>query len=118
MAHQPARNLLTILGLVQWGDLGPLTLYKNKQQKLVAFMKTWPKGPASPEQKIYRDRFTAAAAAWKALTPTKRHQWELASQRASLAMCGYALFVHHQIIKDDHAIQAVQRQTRTDLIPP
>ena len=118
MAHQPAKNLLTVLGLVQWGDIGPLTLYKNKQKKLVAFIKTWPKGPASPKQKLYRDRFRAAAIAWKALTPAKRHQWELASQRASLAMCGYALYVHHQTMKDDEAIKAVQRQTSTNLIPP
>ncbi|HUT60295.1 MAG TPA: hypothetical protein VNA25_20815 [Phycisphaerae bacterium] len=117
MAHQPAKNLLTVLGLVQWGDLGPLTLYKNKRGRLVAFHKTWPTGPASPDQKIYRDQFRAAAVAWKALTPAKRQQWELASQRASLAMCGYALFVHHQMANDDHAIQAIQRQTRTDLIP-
>jgi len=118
MAHQIPQRLLTCLGFLKWGDIGPLTFYKNKRGKLVAFNKTWPTGPPSPGQKILRDQFRAAAAAWKALAPGKRLQWELASQRASLAMAGYALFVHHQLVHDDHAIQAVERQTFTHLLPP
>lgn len=117
MAHQPPEKLLSFLGTVAWGDLGPLTLYRNKQGKLVAFKKTWPKGPASPEQKIYRDKFRAAAIAWKALTQFKREQWELATRRASLYLAGYALFVHWQTVGDEAAIRTLQRQTDTDLIP-
>jgi len=117
MAHQISQTLLSCLGLLKWGDIGPLTFYRSKQGKIVAFTKTWPAGPASPDQQVLRDQFRAAAAAWRALPAAKRRQWELASKRASLAMCGYALFVHHQIKADDHAIKAIQRQTFTDLIP-
>lgn len=118
MAHQPAENLLSLLGMLAWGDLGPLTLYKNKQGKLVAFLKTWPTGPASPEQQIHRDRFRNAAIAWQALNDAQRQQWELATLRASLHLHGYDLWVHWQIVHDDEAIQALQRQTSTQLIPP
>jgi len=118
MAHQPSRALLSVLGVVVWGDIGPLTLYRSKQGNLVAFKKTWPKEPASPEQKILRDKFVAAAAAWKALTNHQRAQWELATNRTSLCMHGYNLFVHHQLVADDQAIRAIERQSDTTLLPP
>lgn len=118
MAHQPPHELLSVLGFLVWGDIGPLTLYKDKKGRLVAFSKTWPKKPPSPDQLVLRNAIRAAAAAWQALSPAKRTQWEIATQRASLCMHGYNLFVHHQLVKDDEAIQAVQRQTHTDLIPP
>lgn len=118
MAHQPPQNLLAYIGFLVWGDIGPLTLYKNRQKKLVAFKKTWPEGPASPAQTALRDAFRAAAAAWQALTNAQRAQWELATKRTSLCMHGYDLFVHHQIVHDDDAIRTVARQSGTTLLPP
>lgn len=118
MAHQPPRDLLSYLGTVIWGDLGPLTMYRNKKGKMVAFAKTWPDKPASALQQAQRDLFTAAAAAWQALPAPSRAQWELATHRASLCMAGYALFVHHQLKGDDQALRAVERQTQTTLLPP
>ena len=118
MAHLPAERLLSFLGTVLWGDIGPLTIYRNMNGKLVAFQKTFPKHVPSPFQVTQRQLFIDAAAAWRALTPSKRAQWETATQRASLRMTGYNLFVHWQLEHDDEAIQAVQRQTNTDLIPP
>lgn len=118
MAHQLPNALLCLLGSIVWGDIGALTLYKDKQGKVVTFSKTWPKKPPSPGQTVLRNKMRAAAAAWRVLGAEKRQQWELATLRASLCMCGYALFVHHQFEHDDEAIQAIQRQTRTSLIPP
>jgi len=118
MAHQPSRALLSILGTVAWGDLGPLTMYRSKRKKLVAFAKTWPTGDPSPEQTKLRDAFRAAAIAWQALTDAARAQWELATKRASLCMHGYDLWVHWRLIGDDHAIEALERITGTTLLPP
>lgn len=117
MAHLPSRALISMLGTVLWGDIGPLTVYRNKNRKLVAFQKTWPKEIPTAEQIAQRQLFTDAAAAWRALTPAQQAQWEFATLRASLMMHGYALFVHHQIEHDDGPIRTLQRQTRTNLIP-
>jgi len=118
VAHQLPQNVLTVLGFVAWGDIGPLTFYKNKRGALVAFQKTWPTGPASPDQLVMRDKFRAAAIAWQALTNNQREQWELATTRTSLCMHGYDLFVHHQLVHDDRAIEAIERQSNTALLPP
>jgi len=117
MALQPARNVLSCLGLVYSGDVGQLTVYRSKRGKLVVFKKTWPKEAASAEQTVLRAAFTAAAAAWKALTQDKRDQWDLATLRTSLCMHGYNLFVHHQLQGDDQAIKAIERQSHTTLLP-
>lgn len=118
MAHQPETNLLSFLGWIVWGDLGELTIYRNRKGKMVAFKKTWPKEPASPDQKTQRDKFRAAATAWNALTPAQQNQWNLATRRAPLTMGGYALFVHWTLIQDAEAIQTLERQTNTTLLPP
>jgi len=118
MAHLPSERLLSFLGTVLFGDIGPLTVYRNMNGKLVAFQKTWPKHTATPFQIAQRQLVTDAAEAWQELTPDMRAQWETATQRGSLRMTGYNLFVHHQLEHDDDAIRTVQRQTQTHLIPP
>ncbi len=118
MAHQLPIALFSIFGFVIWGDFGPLTLYRDKQGKIVAFEKTWPDKPASPLQTIQRQRFADAAAAWQSLTFTARGQWETASRRASLCMHGYDLFVHWHLSADDQAIKTLERQTGTTLLAP
>ena len=118
MAHLPSEKLLSFIGTAIYGDIGPVTVYRNKNKKLVVFQKTFPKTIPSPDQAAQRQTFIDAATAWRALAAAQRKQWEIATLRASLRMHGYDLFVHHQIAGDDAAIRAVQRQTRTTLIPP
>lgn len=117
MAHQTARSLVSIFGWVIWGDLGQLTIYRNRKAKMVAFTKTWPKAETSALQETQRARFTAAAAAWQALTPETRAQWHLATRRASLCAHGYDLWVHWHTIGDEAAIRTLERQTSTTLLP-
>jgi len=118
VALQPARNVLSCLGLVYSGDIGQLTVYRSKRGKLVVFKKTWPKEAPSAEQTALRAAFTAAASAWQSLSVGLRAQWELATRRTSLCMHGYNLFVHHQLEGDDQAIRAIERQSHTSLLPP
>jgi hypothetical protein len=117
MAHQPKTALYSVLGWVIWGDLGPVTMYRDKQGKIVAFPKTWPKKPASPAQATQRALFIAAATGWRALTAQQRAAWELATRRASLAMHGYDLWVHWSLTEDEQAIRTLERQTGTTLLP-
>jgi len=111
------RNLLSVLGLVTWGDIGPLTCYRNKRGNLVFYAKAPPTSPASPAQQIYRDRWRAAATAWNGLTPDARARWELASKRASLYITGYNLFVHYHTTGDAGAVHTIEGITGLDLIP-
>lgn len=105
-----------MLGFVIWGDLGPVTIYRDKQGKVVFFAKTWPHKPPSPAQVLQRQKFTDAAAAWQSLTPTQRGAWDQATHRASLCMHGYDLFVHWSLTGDDDAIRTLENQTRTTLL--
>jgi hypothetical protein len=117
MPHQDASHLFSIFGFVLWGDFGPTTLYRNKKGKIVFYAKTWPHKPPSPKQTQQRALFTAAATAWQTLSQTQRDQWELATLRASLCMHGYDLWVHWYTTQDTLAIQTLQRQTATSLLP-
>lgn len=117
MAYQPKERLMALIGLVAWGDVGELTVYRSKQRRMVVFTKTWPDKPASPEQQAQRDRMTAAAIEWQALTTAEKAQWELATKRGSLCMNGYQLFQHYKLTGDTSAMETLERQTRTDLVP-
>ena len=117
MAHTTDRALLFFLGFVEWGDLGILTIYRNRKGKMVAFSKTWPDKPASPLQVIQRQRMSDAAIAWQALTPGDRREWETASIKAGLCATGYNIFVHWQMLGDDSFIKTLERQTGTTLRP-
>ena len=117
MAFQPKEKLMSLLGLIAWGDIGELTMYKSRQNRVIIFTKTWPKKPPSPGQVAQRAKMTAGAVAWQALTPATRAQWELASKRCSLCMNGYHAFQHFHMTPDATALATLERQTRTDLTP-
>lgn len=116
MAFEPIPGLSLYLGLVAWGDIGETTVYKTKRGKVVWLKKTYPDKPASPKQLARRAIWSAAAAAWKALTATQRNQWELASRRASLCMHGFDLWMHWSLTGDDAAMETLERQTHTTLL--
>lgn len=118
MAHQPAERLFSLFGFVIWGDFADLTMYRSQRGKVVVFPKTYPGSPGSPLQQAQRNRLKAAAADWVALTEDQRSQWDLASRRASLCSTGYNLYLHWKLTGDDSAIQTLERQTRTTLLPP
>ena len=65
---QSNKQLLHFLGLVIWGDLGDLTMYRRADGTLVWFAKTWPEKPPSDAQLTQRQLFSDAATAWHALT--------------------------------------------------
>lgn len=117
MAHQLATPLLNWIGFVTWGDIGPLTIYRRYDGRLVSFAKTWPAKPATEKQAAQRALFLAACQAWRALTPAARAQWCTAGRRSHAPVTGFNIFVHHQLIGDDGPILTLQRQTRTSLLP-
>jgi len=118
MAKQNLAALYSIFGVVLWGDLGPVTMYRNHRGKIVAFAKSWPHKPASPEQAAQRAIFIAAATSWQTLSPEQKAQWHIATRRACLCLHGYDLFVHWFTSRDAQAMDTLERQTSTTLVRP
>jgi len=110
--------MLSLLGLVYWGDIGELTIYRSQRGKLVWFQKTWPKEPASAKQRIYRQAFRDAGKTWQALSVIERDQYELASRRSSVCMTGYNIWVYASTTGDPAVIDTIERQTQTVLTRP
>lgn len=115
MARQDPNSIFTWLGLVIWGDVGDLTMYKATPGHLVIFSKTWPDKPASPLQEQARTRLALAAHDWNRLSGDHRHQWDQAARRASLCMHGYDLFVSFTLRPDPQSLATLARQTGTTL---
>jgi hypothetical protein len=115
MAHQLGRTLLSLMGFVIYGDLGPLTMYKSKRGKIVFFTKTWPDRPPSYYQLLDRARFSVAAFNWNNLPAADKAQWNLAARRASLCCTGYNLYVYCWTAPDTSTLVTLARQTRTTL---
>lgn len=118
MPHQTAERLFSLFGLVLSGDFDSITMFRSKRGKVVWFSKTWPDQPPSPLQIEQRARMSTAADLWQQLSLSEKAQWDLATRRASLCMHGYDLWQHWKLTGDDSAIQTLQRQTGTNLLPP
>jgi len=115
MALQPPENTFHLLGLLIGGDLGPFTFYKSQRRLTVWFDKAPPLSPPTDLQTAQRNRFRSAAAWWKRLSNHQRREYELASQRASLRITGYNLFVHFKLTRDQAALETLERRTNTVL---
>jgi len=117
MANQPHNRIYSHFGFVIWGDIANLTMYRRYDGRLVIFKKTWPDKPPSAKQLADRAQFKAAATAWRALAAAQRAQWTLAAHRGCMPATGYNLFMHWQRKGDEAAIQTIERQTHTTLLP-
>jgi len=111
----PTNSLLSWLGLVSWGDIAELTLYRDRYRQLVVYQKQYPKSIVPFFQGRQRDLFKIAVSNWKKLPNGKKQQWTLAARRASLRMTGYNLYIAATLIPDPPAIATLQRQTKTTL---
>jgi hypothetical protein len=115
MFDTPDKRTISVLGLVIWGDLGDLTIYRARSGKVVTFTKTWPKCPPSPAQQQHRARWLLAIHDWGRLTNDQREQWKLAAARASLCATGYNAFIHFHMSPDAQSLATLARQTGTTL---
>jgi hypothetical protein len=117
MPHTTLENLYSMLGFIVWGDLAEVTIYRDKQGKMVWFPKTYPDKPPSDAQIVQRAKLTQAATFWNYLTPNRQNQWKLAAQRASLCMHGYDLWIHWFLKRTDDEMRTIASQTNTQLYP-
>jgi len=104
-------DLFQFLGTTTNGDIGPFTVYTSSRKKLVIFLKTWPKDPATYHQKLNRDRFRHAAARWRSLSTTDKDAWSRLARRANLTISGFNLFIHYMMGKGTEAVHTCERLT-------
>lgn len=109
-------SFFQFLGVLTNGDAGPYTFYTSKRKRLVVFLKTWPKDPASYNQKLNRDKWRHAAVRWRSLQQSTRDDWETISRRAHLTITGFNLFMHYMTKNGTATVQAIQRIARVDVL--
>lgn len=104
------------LGVNTNGDLGPYTFYTSKRKRLVVFLKTWPKDPATYNQTLNRNRWRHAAIRWRRLSTSARNDWTLLARRANTTVTGYNLFIFYMMNTNIKIIETLQRQTGINVI--
>jgi hypothetical protein len=115
--QQSSTRLLSLLGTVAWGDLGPLTLYRSTRGRIVVYAKTWPEKPPSPWQASQRERFRLAAHFWRTWASPLKPNWERAARRLSLSVTGFDLWMYYSLRADRAAIATIEHQSGLQLLP-
>lgn len=108
----------SFLGLSYGGDVGGITIYRNKRGKVVAFPKAPPKCPPTPAQTMQRARFAFAVRSFFQLTADQRLAYENTTRVLSLCLTGQNLWIHFCLMHDDGVWETVQRQSGIALAPP
>ena len=107
-----------VLGVLTNGDMGPYTFYQSSRGRLVMFLKTWPKDPATYHQTLYRNRWRHAGVRWRNLDQSTRDLWEQISKRGNCTVTGYNLYMYYMLDKNRKVIETLQRQTNLDAVTP
>ncbi len=102
---------LSMLAFDISGDLGPLTMYRNKNGRLVAFPRSPPKRQPTPAQLTQRKRFTDAMTAWNGLSIDEQLAYERVTLALSLPLTGLNLWIHFCLIHDSQAHTTLELQS-------
>ena len=109
-------HIFQYLGVLTNGDVEPYTIYTSQRKRLVVFLKTWPKDPATYNQTLHRNRWRHAALRWKSLPPDLRAQWLALSKKANCTVTGYNLFIYYMLNKNTRTIETLERQAGISVI--
>lgn len=125
MAKQPGTPatdtiapLVSFLGLSLSGDLGPYTVYTNRNGRIVFYPRSPPTAPPSPAQLKQRQRFRAAQQSWQAIAPTTKHQWELLVKANKVCMTGQNMYMALSMNPDNDALTTANLRAGLSLSPP
>lgn len=111
-------SIFQFLGINTNGDVGPYTMYTSHRKRLVVFLKTWPKQPATYAQTLYRNRWRHAAFRWNSLSTSTQDDWNKLSYLGHCTVTGYNLFMFYILGNGDDVIKTLQHQTGVDVITP
>ena len=108
----------SMLGLTVSGDVAGVTIYTDRFQRKISYEKAPPQKPASPWQRILRDKFKAAQAQFTALDASDRRDWEDLANRANLCMTGQNLLMHVAMKHKFGLLDTLMLQTGVSVNPP
>lgn len=111
-------SLLNLLGIEISGDLGDLTLFRDRFGKLISFQKSPPNKPASALQQAQRARFQCLVRAWTSLPESQRAAYELASRSLSLMCTGHNVWMHVGLTGAYDELATIARLSKQSLEPP
>jgi hypothetical protein len=114
----PVHTIFRIIGLKCQGDLGPITCYTDRHNRVVWYPKAPPKEPPTDLQLTRRARFTLAGQLWNELTIEQREEWTLAARRAHLRISGYNLFTYLITSHRYDVIKTIEFQSDIQLTYP
>lgn len=108
-------RLIPLLGLVQWGDLGHVTIYRTQKGKPVFFPKTYPDKPPSPAQIAHRQKMIDAANAWQQLSLAQRNIYNRAIRKLSLAITPFGLYFTLSLPQNAQLKRTIEFQAKETL---
>jgi hypothetical protein len=113
-----AYQLIPFAGLMVAGDVGDLTVWTNKNGRIIVAPKSPPDKPPTPPQIRQRQRFALAMQHWHKETDQTRTDWETLTNRLSLCAVGLNVYISLSLVPDDERLNTMNRQAHLSLPPP
>jgi hypothetical protein len=104
-------KLLCLIGLKVQGDLGQITCYTSKRNRVVWYLNAPPMKPPTYLQIEQMNKFRNASLSWLALSGESRVRWSTAASAAHLRITGFNLWTYWQLKGDVAAIRTIEHQT-------
>ncbi len=104
-----------LLGLAVSGDIGDVTIYKNKNQKVVVFPKDMRQDKQSARRLEQQSRFKIAQSNWSALTNQEKQDLEKMSKILYLPATGQNVYISVQLRDDVEGYETLSRQSGVEL---
>jgi len=106
------------LGMNLNGDIGPLTIFRAKRGRHVAFEKSIIEVPATRAQLVQRKFFTRAAVSWANLSIEEKNLIKQAAIIADLRITGYNLWLSVLATQDLSIWKTIEAQAGFALPTP
>ncbi len=104
-----------LIGLAVSGDVGDVTIYRNKNQKVVVFPKDMRQDKQSARRLEQQSRFRIAQSNWSALTNQEKQDLEKMSKILYLPATGQNVYISVQLRNDVEGYETLSRQSGVDL---
>src|SRR5216684_5549072 len=93
--------LLTVIGVYVAGDLGDLTVYTNKNGRIIWFPRSPPTKPPTEKQIAQRNRFKRARQNYDELSESDKESWEELCRLNHLDLTGQNAYLSLSLLPDD-----------------
>lgn len=113
-----AYQLIPYAGLAVMGDVGDLTVWTNKNNRIIIAPRSPPCKPPTAAQSRQRARFALAMQHWRAETDQARADWEKLVNALSLCAVGQNVYISLSLCPDDDALETANRRANLSLSPP